>query len=25
LIDEIGRLLGGWQKKIGMSGAKAPS
>lgn len=25
LVDEIGRLLGGWQKKIGMSGAKAPS
>jgi hypothetical protein len=25
LVDEIGRLLGGWQKKIGMSGAGAPS
>lgn len=24
LIDEVGRLLGGWQKKTGISGAKAP-
>ena len=24
LIDEVGRLLGGWKKRVGISGARAP-